>query len=255
MVFIHALFLFVASIIGSTCNSVAGGGTFFTVPALIFTGIAPTVANATSTVALWPGNISSAVAYRHELVQVDRKVLLLLTIVSLLGSILGAFLLLTTPQATFLFLLPYLVFGATCLFALSDLLNRRLKKPLEKVVLTRRKLGWVMAGQFLVSIYCGYFGGGGSIMMLALLVMIGLPSIHVINALKTFLSASISGVSVLIFAVAGIIVWPQGLLMVVGAIIGGYGGAHFARKVPARWIRLCIILVGLTLTVYFLIYK
>jgi uncharacterized membrane protein YfcA len=254
MVFFHALLLFVSSVVGSTCNSVAGGGTFFTVPALIFTGVAPTIANATSTLALWPGNMASAVAYRRELVRVERKLLVLLTLISLLGSILGAILLLTTPQATFLFLLPFLVFGATCLFAFSDLIARRAQKNSEQVVLTRGKLSWIMSGQFLVSIYCGYFGGGGSIMMLALLVLIGLPGIHVVNALKTFLSAAQSSVAVLIFALAGVILWPQALLMIVGAIIGGYGGAFFARKIAPRWIRLCIILVGLTLTIYFLLY-
>jgi uncharacterized membrane protein YfcA len=237
--------------VGSTCNSVAGGGTFFTVPALIFTGVAPTIANATSTLALWPGNAASAVAYRRELVQVERKLLWLLTVISILGSILGAILLLTTPQATFVFLLPYLVFGATCLFAFSDLIARRARQSGEKVILTRGRLNWILFGQFLVSIYCGYFGGGGSIMMLALLVLIGLPGIHVVNALKTFLSAAQSSVAVVIFALAGVILWPQALLMVLGAIIGGYGGASVARKIAPEWIRLCIILVGLTLTVYF----
>jgi uncharacterized membrane protein YfcA len=256
MTFLHLLILFLMTVIGSTSNSVAGGGTFFTVPALIFTGVAPTIANATSTLALWPGSIASAVAYRREIANINKKILMLLIGISLIGSVFGAILLLKTSQATFIFLLPYLILFATCVFALSDVIaTRSRRKAIAKSPLTLKKLTYIMIAQLIVAIYCGYFGGGGSIIMVALLALIGLESIHVVNGLKSLLSTCISSVSVTIFALAGIIDWQVSILMIIGAIIGGYGGAYYARKIDQKWIRLFIIVIGITLTIYFFIHS
>lgn len=244
------------TVVASTSNAVAGGGSFFTVPALIFTGVAPTIANATSTIALWPGSMASAVAYRREIAYVNKRVLIFLIGISLLGSVFGAILLLKTSQATFVFLLPYLILFATCLFALSDFLATRSRRKMsDKAPLTNRKLLYITLAQLVIAIYCGYFGGGGSIMMVALLALIGLDNIHVVNGLKSLLSTCISTVAVVIFAFAGIINWPVSIIMIIGAIIGGYGGAYYARKIDQRWIRLFIIIIGIALTIYFFIYS
>lgn len=256
MTFLHLLILFLMTVVGSTSNAVAGGGTFFTVPALIFTGVAPTIANATSTLALWPGSIASAVAYRREIAGINKKILILLIGISMLGSVFGAILLLKTSQATFIFLLPYLILFATCLFALSDFITTRSRrKASAKSPLTLTKLTYITIAQLIVAIYCGYFGGGGSIIMVALLALIGLENIHVVNGLKSLLSSCISTVSVIIFALAGIIDWQVSFLMILGAIIGGYGGAYYARKIDQKWIRLFIIIIGITLTIYFFIHS
>ncbi|GCF08650.1 sulfite exporter TauE/SafE family protein [Dictyobacter arantiisoli] len=255
MNFLHLLLLFFVTMVGSSSNAVAGGGSFFTVPALIFTGVAPTIANATSTLALWPGSMASTVAYRREIAYVNRRVLVFLVGISVLGSVCGAILLLKTSQATFVFLLPYLILFATCLFAVSDFLaahSRR--KELDTSPLSWKKLFCITFAQLLVAIYCGYFGGGGSIMMVALLALIGLKNIHVVNGLKSLLSVCMSSVAVIIFALAGVINWPVASVMIVGSIIGGYGGAYYARKIDPKWIRLSIIGIGIVLTVYFFIY-
>lgn len=248
----HAIALFLSTLAGSASNAIAGGGSFFTVPVLIFTGVAPTIANATSTIALWPGALASTIAYRREVMLVPRRLLLLLTGLSMFGSVIGAYLLLVTSQATFVFLLPYLILFATCLFALSDLITTRSHRQLtEAPAISKKKLLGITGAQFLVAIYCGYFGGGGSIMMVALLALIGLESIHIVNAFKTLLSTCINAIAMLLFIGARLIVWPQALLMISAATIGGYTSAYYARKMDPRWIRCCVIIVGVGLTLYF----
>lgn len=242
--------------LASTSNAVAGGGSFFTVSTLIFTGIAPTIANATSTFALLPGSMASAVGYRREILFVNKTILIFLISVSLLGSIFGAILLLKTSQAAFVFLLPYLILFATCLFILSSFFSiRASRKMLDKAPLTRKKLLWITFAQFIIAIYGSYFGGGSSIMMVALLSHIGLDNIHVANGLKALLNTFISSVAIVIFAVAGIIDWQVSIIMIIGAIIGGYGGAYYARKIDPKWIRLFIIVIGIALTIYFFIHS
>jgi len=252
MTFLQASILFVAAILGGTLNSVAGGGTFITLPALIFTGVLPINANASSTVALWPGSIASVWAYRKEFANQRRLVTLLLSITSLIGGILGAELLVRTSQTTFVKLLPYLLLLATVLFALSGPINTRLR---EKTTLKNRQSWLTLVGisslQLIIAIYGGYFGGGIGILMLATLGLMGMENIHEMNAMKTLLTTFINGVAVIIFIIRGIVVWPQAIVMVIGAIIGGYTGAYFARKIDQRLIRGFVILVGVSMTIYF----
>lgn len=248
------LLLFLVAVIGGTLNAVAGGGSFFTFPALIFAGVPPIPANATSTVALWPGSMASVGAYRRELKVLERRLLIVLVITSLIGGVLGAILLLITPPSIFTTLLPYLLLMATLLFAFSGPVTKRLRmRRIEKSALSVGQLIGISFAQLVIAIYGGYFGGGIGILMLATLALMGLENIHIMNGLKTLLASCINGVAVITFIVAGAVYWPEAAVMIVGAIVGGYGGAYYARKIDQKWIRLFVIVVGFAMTLYFFI--
>lgn len=261
MTFPNMILLFITAFVAGAINSVAGGGSFFSFPALVFTGVPPIQANATNTVALWPGSVASVGAYRRELSEVRPALTFLLIGTSLIGGILGAILLLKTSQSTFEALIPFLLLIATLLFALSPYMTAWLRRrrgvmiALESEEKTR-SFSWISlvgisVAQLIISIYGGYFGGGIGILMLASLGMMGMENIHVMNALKTVLASCINGIAVITFVIAGAIVWPQAILMIIAAVIGGYGGAYYARKVDPQIIRICVIVVGLLMTVYF----
>jgi uncharacterized membrane protein YfcA len=254
MTFLQFFLLFLAAVLGGALNSVAGGGSFITFPSLIFAGIGAKIANATSTVALWPGSLASATAYRKELALVNRLLLMVLVGTSLVGGVLGAILLLRTSQSTFVQLIPYLLLLATLLFAFSGPVTSLLRKraqATQKTHLSRLKLAGISLVQLVVATYGGYFGGGIGIMMLASLGLMGMENIHEMNALKTVLQASINGVAVITFIVAGAVVWPQAIIMILGGIAGGFAGAYYARKLDQRLVRAFVILVGTGLTIYF----
>jgi hypothetical protein len=248
----HAILLFVAAVLAGAMNSVAGGGSFFSFPALIFTGVLPIPANATNTVAVWPGSVASIGAYWKRLPRSPRLMVPLVTI-SLMGGVLGAIVLLHTPQATFMSLVPYLFGVATLLFAFG----KRLTGKLGQVIKRTGPPSWsTMIGltlvQFLIAIYGGFFGGGMGILMLAMLEMIHLEDIHAMNGLKALLGTAINGAAVVTFIVAQQVKWPQAILMIIGAVAGGYGGAHYAQKLDPRWVRATVICVGAGMTIYFL---
>ena len=233
-------------------NSVAGGGSFISFPMLIFTGVPAINANATNTVALWPGTIASAGAYRAELA-IHRE-LAVLAAVSVLGGLIGAELLLHTPPATFVRLIPYLLLAATLLFTFGGSLTRRLRARLAVSENSSDPPVLCLAlVQFAIAIYGGYFGGGIGILMLAALSVMGMENIHEMNAVKTVLASCINGVAVVTFVVASAIYWPQAIVMVIGAIVGGYGGAHVARRLPPLLVRRFVIVVGFGMTLYFFI--
>jgi len=248
----HAMLLFVAAVLAGAMNSVAGGGSFFSFPALIFTGVLPIPANATNTVAVWPGSVASVFSYWNRLPKSARVMVPLITI-SIIGGVVGAVVLLHTPQATFMTLVPYLFGIATLLFAFG----KRLTRALGHVVKRTGPPSWpIILGitlvQFFIALYGGFFGGGMGILMLAMLEMIHIEDIHAMNGLKALLGTAINGAAVVTFIVAKQVVWPQGILMVVGAILGGYGGAHYAQKLDPRWTRATVICVGTSMTLYFL---
>jgi len=260
MTLLQALILFIAAMLGGTLNAVAGGGSFISFPALIFTGVPPIQANATSTVALWPGSVASVGAYRRELAALNRVVVLLLGITSLVGGVLGAILLLLTPQATFLGLVPYLLLLATLLFAFSPRITALLRKRNAAIVIqsidkkapvSHRTLTVIVLIQFVIAVYGGYFGGGIGIMILASLGVMGMENIHEMNGLKTVLQTLINGVAVITFIIAGAVFWLQALVMIGGAILGGYGSAFFARKLDTQLVRGFVIIVGVGMTIYF----
>lgn len=253
---------FLAAILGGTLNGVAGGGSFLTFPSLIYANVPPIQANATSTAALWPGYVAAAWGLRRELVRQNRTLLLVLGITSFLGGAGGALLLLNTPQTTFIQLVPYLLLLATVLFALGPLVNARVKRygvthreesPAEEKQAGRawRSLAGVAGLQFIIALYGGYFGGGIGILMLASLGLMGIEDIHEMNAIKNVLSTCINGIAIILFILAGAIFWFNALVMVVGAILGGYGGVYYARKIDQRIVRGFVLLVGCVMTIYF----
>ncbi|MCL4543799.1 MAG: sulfite exporter TauE/SafE family protein [Chloroflexi bacterium] len=249
------LLLALAAALAGVLNSVAGGGSFITFPALIFSGVAPVSANITSTVALWPGSVASAGAYRRELAQQDRSFVVVLALASLVGGFLGAVLLLNTPQATFKLLIPFLLLFATLLFTFGRSITRRLRAagltPTQGSLLS---LAIVAVLQLIIALYGGYFGGGIGILMLATLSFFGMDNLHAMNAIKTVLATFINGVAVVTFILAGNVLWTAAIAMVVGALAGGYGGAALARRIDPRIVRFFVIAVGTVLTVYFLIH-
>ena len=248
----HAILLFLAALLAGAMNSVAGGGSFFSFPALLFTGVLPIPANATNTVAVWPGSVASVLSYWHCLPKSARVMAPLITI-SIIGGVVGAVVLLHTPQATFMSLVPYLFGIATLLFAFG----KRLTSKLGQVMKRTGPPSWptiigLTLVQFFIALYGGFFGGGMGILMLAMLEMIHIEDIHAMNGLKALLGTAINGAAVVTFIVAQQVVWPQGILMIIAAVAGGYGGAHYAQKLDPRWVRATVITVGTGMTIYFL---
>jgi uncharacterized membrane protein YfcA len=248
---LHAPVLFIAAALAGILNSVAGGGSFISFPALIFTGVLPIPANATSTVALWPGSVAALGAYRKRLPR-SARVLVTLSLVSLVGGVAGAVLLLHTPQATFMHLVSYLFGVATVLFTFG----RRLTERVHKLIKAVGPPSWAAVTgatllQLVIAVYGGFFGGGIGILMLALLEMMRMEDIHAMNGVKSLLAAAINGAAVVTFIMARAVVWPQATLMIMAAILGGYGGAHLAQKIPARVVRGFVIGVGCFMTLYF----
>jgi uncharacterized membrane protein YfcA len=244
-----AIFLFFAGVLGGALNAVAGGGSFIAFPALLFSGVPPVPANATNTIALWVGVTASGGAYRSHL-NTSRRILIPLIATSVLGGLVGALLLLRTPAHTFLRVLPWLMLGATLLFAFGKRLTGRFSGGLEHEA-SATALTVACAFELLVAVYGGYFGGGVGIMNLAMLAVLGMTNIHAMNALKSVLGSVINGVAVVAFIVARAVYWPQGIVTTVGAIVGGYFAAHYAQKLPQSWIRAFVILVGAAMTAYF----
>ena len=243
------VFLFFAGALGGALNSVAGGGSFIAFPALLFTGVPPIPANATNTIALWTAAAASGGAYRKRL-DVPRRVLAPLIAASLIGGLVGAFLLLKTPAHTFMRVLPWLTLGATLLFAFGRKLAGGCKSVIEHEA-TAAALASATLFQLVVAVYGGYFGGGMGIVMLAMLAVLGMTDIHAMNALKSVMGFVINGVAVIMFIVFRAVYWKPAIVMIVGGIAGGYLGAHYAQKIPQVWIRYFVVLVGAGMTVYF----
>ena len=247
----NAIFLFFAGALGGAINAVAGGGSFVAFPALMFTGVPPVSANATNTLALWVGVTASGGAYRNRL-SISRRVMIPLILTSVIGGLAGAFLLIKTPAQTFLKVMPWLMLGATLLFAFGKHLTGRIAAGISTDA-SQGAIAGASVFELVVAVYGGYFGGGIGIMNLAMLAAMGMTDIHDMNALKVVLGGVINGVATVTFVITGAIVWPQAIVMTVGAILGGYFAAHYAQKLPQSWIRAFVILVGAAMTVYFFV--
>jgi uncharacterized membrane protein YfcA len=244
-----AIFLFFAGALGGALNSVAGGGSFIAFPALLFTGVPPIPANATTTIALWTGAAASGGAYRSRF-NLPRRIMIPLLTASVVGGLGGAILLLKTPAQTFMRVLPWLTLGATLLFAFGRKLAGSRGSVVEQEI-SAKALVAVTFFQLMVAVYGGYFGGGMGIVMLAMLATLGMTDIHTMNALKTLMAFVINGVAVVTFIVARAVYWQKGIVMIAGGIIGGYFGAHYALKLPQTWVRVFVVLVGTGMTIYF----
>ena len=242
---VHELLVFGAACVAGAINSVAGGGTLITVPTLIWLGIPAISANATSTVALWPGSLSGAWGFRRELLAADTRVFALI-VPSLIGGLSGAILLHHTPPDVFERLIPALILFATCLFMAQEPLQRRFN--LTAIHNARSHwLSWTMLFQLLVGIYGGYFGAGIGIMMLAALSLMGHTDIHQMNGVKNLLAVAINGIAILYLVFTDLILWPDALVMAIGAIVGGVAGASTARRVGRPMVRRIVIVVGLAM--------
>jgi uncharacterized protein len=226
-------------------NSVAGGGSFLSFPALLFAGVPAISANATNNAAMWVGTIGSARGYREEVVA-HRTLLLPVVCASVAGSLIGACLLLATPQVLFQRLIPWLLLFATIVFAASPRIAGRTNAA-------PRHKPWQIALQFIVAIYGGYFGAGMGILMLAILAFSGLPSFNAQNAIKNVLSVSINGVALVPFVVARIVDWRFALPMALIALLGGYFGARFFRRVPQPLSRALVVAIGTAMTIVFFV--
>jgi len=245
----NAALLFFAGLLGGALNAVAGGGSFISFPTLLFTGVPAVPANATNTVALWTGLTFSGGAFRHHL-KVRRRVLWSLVSASMAGGVVGALLLLRTPGETFLKILPWLMLFAVLLFVFGPKLSRNVRvvqNPSGKAILA------ASCFQLLVAVYGGYFGGGMGFVILAMLTAFGMADIHEMNAFKTVLSGATNGIAVIIFIVRHAVYWPQALVMILGAAMGGYFGARFSLRLPRVWVRWFVIAVGAGMATYFFV--
>ncbi|HZH32245.1 MAG TPA: sulfite exporter TauE/SafE family protein [Pyrinomonadaceae bacterium] len=238
--------LFASAFVAGMINSIAGGGTLLTFPTLIWLGLDAKEANATSTVALWPGLIGGLYGFRRELER-SRPLLVRLGLASLSGGAAGAALLIWTPSQTFARLVPFLIFFATLLFMAQEPITRRLR--LETAPDERQRGWWTGAilFQFCAAVYGGYFGAGNGILMLSALGLLGISDIHRANGLKNFLALTLNSAAVIAFAASGLVSWPKALLMASGAMLGGYYGAAIARRLGRTFVRRAVILIGLTI--------
>jgi hypothetical protein len=251
----QAIFLLIAAGIAGALNAVAGGGSFISFPALLFIRIPAVAANATNTVALWPGLAASTLAYLKRL-NAPLRVLVPLLVTSIAGGWAGALLLLKTPQHTFLRLVPWLLLGGTLLFAFGNSIRSIAGKT--AVVDDLRKISWQAIvvssiAELLLSVYGGYFGAGIGFVTLAMLSMLGMRDIHAMGAIRTLLAVAINAAAVVTFIVAGAVLWPQCGVMVVGALAGGWFGAHYAQKADPQKMRAVVIGVGLIMSAYFFV--
>ncbi|HYW13590.1 MAG TPA: sulfite exporter TauE/SafE family protein [Longimicrobium sp.] len=253
--------VFVAAVLGGGVNAIAGGGTLLTFPALVGLGVPALTANATSTVALWPGALSSMWGYRGELGGA-RAWVVRLTLPSVAGGALGAWLLLRTPPDRFARIVPFLVLGATLLFLVQGPLMKRLRargggagaRPALANGADPDVAPWLfIAGQFAIGVYGGYFGAGIGILMLAGLGFMGFTNIHRMNGLKNWGAVCMNVVAAAIFAFSGIVNWPVALAIGAGGLLGGYAGSRVAQRVGQQRVRVAIICIGLASFLFLLL--
>jgi uncharacterized membrane protein YfcA len=249
--FAHVSAACAAAFLAGAINSVAGGGTLVSFPTLLWLGVASITANATSTVAIWPGSLGSIWGFRRELAQVDPK-MRTLAIACLAGGGAGALLLRITPPSLFEHLVPFLVLFATILFTVQAPIQARLRERTSRL-----SSGIWMPGAaallFLMAVYGGYFGAGASIMMLSALSILGMTDILKMSALTSFYSLCFNAMAALVFISAGMVYWPYVLPMAIAAIIGGYGAAGVARRIGRGAVRGFVIAVGFTISVVMLV--
>ncbi|GGA76611.1 UPF0721 transmembrane protein [Nitratireductor aestuarii] len=237
------LVLGVAAFAAGVLNTIAGGGTFLTFPALVFTGVPVVSANATSTVAVFPGYLGGALGFRREIAELENPFLVKVILATMVGGLAGSLLLLVSSNDAFSVVVPFLLAAATLAFAFGD----RIRTWAE----ARKMNAAESIGTTLASVYGGYFNGGLGIILLALFSLWGMRDLHQMNGLKTLLSFVLSAISVVTFAVAGIVEWPQALLMMVAATAGGYAGAPLARILPRAAVRATVIVVGAGMSALF----
>jgi uncharacterized membrane protein YfcA len=234
----------VLAVLAGAANSIAGGGTLLTVPALIGLGIPPIVANATSTIALVPGSLSSMLGYREAL-RGARPWVVAFALPSVAGGVVGAWLLVITPEQRFAALVPFLVLGATVLFLAQRPLLRAIGRTRDSATHVPAPSRAFVVVQFFVAIYGGYFGAAAGIVMLGTLGLMGLTNIHQMNGLKNWAAICFNGVAATLFVIAGLADWPVAVVMAAGSALGGWSAARIAQRVDPAHVRAAIGFIGL----------
>ena len=245
------------ALLAGAMNAMAGGGTFFSFPALLAAGVPPVMANASNAVAMWPASLSSAWAYRREVSRHPRWTLMLV-LISFIGGICGGLLLLATSNAAFSRLVPWLLLSATALFAFSGQVSRMVAATRARIGIKKKESGTPggvggLIFQLCVAIYGGFFGAGMGILTLAALAIQGVDDIQELNGLKNLTSAVNYTVAAATFIIAGAISWPHTLLMIATAMVGAFAGAALARRLPALWLRRLVVATGASLSVIYFI--
>jgi uncharacterized membrane protein YfcA len=247
----HWIWLTVAAFLGGLLNAVAGGGSFLLFPAMLGMKMLPIQANATNTVALWPGQLTSIAAYRDD-IRKNLRLALTMGLAGFLGGTAGALVLLNTPQQTFLHLVPWLLLAAASIFAVSGPVSRWLERRKGSIVPThgpRRRPVFLLT--VMVCFYIGYFGAGAGFLMITLLSLFGFQDLNEINALKVVSTTAANGIAFLIFVFEGQVIWKYCLLAMVTAAIGGYTSASMARRVPQTVLRGLVVFIGLGMAAWF----
>ncbi|WP_169545424.1 sulfite exporter TauE/SafE family protein [Sneathiella aquimaris] len=239
--------LILSAFLAGGLNSIAGGGSFLTFPALVYVGLPSVSANATSAVVVFPAYLSGTFGFMKELKNFGLKPLLTLVFISIAGGVLGATLLLITPNEIFRTIVPYLLIFATALFAFGDKITALLPR---NRVLTPFKSNAI---SLIVTTYGGYFNGGLGIVLLSLFSVLGFKDINLMNGLKNLLSFILSIASIVTFTIAGIINWDWALIMMISATVGGYVGALLARKLSKEMVRRIIVVVGILMAIAFFV--
>ncbi|MGA3160225.1 MAG: sulfite exporter TauE/SafE family protein [Terracidiphilus sp.] len=250
----HWLWFTVASFLAGVLNAVAGGGSFLSFPAMLSMRILPVQANATNTVALWPGQLTSVAAYRDD-IRKNLRLALPMGVAGLIGGTAGALVLLNTPQMTFLHLVPWLLLMSSSIFALTGPVSRWLARRKDHLAVAHhppRRLP-VFLATMSVCFYIGYFGAGAGFLLITVLSLFGYEDLHEINALKVVSTTLANGIAVIIFAVSGKVVWPYCLLAMFVCAIGGYSSARWARRIPQPVLRGLVICIGLFMSAWFFI--
>lgn len=237
------LFLACAGVIGGACNAIAGGGTFFTFPALLSVGVPPVVANATSAISIWPGHAAGIFAYREELRRHAGR-LKLSAFIFAGGGLVGGLLLILTGDALFGALIPWLIFGATVMFAFGP----QLRRLVHAKAAGRASIWLAVPLELIAAIYGGYFAAGLGILLIAILTLIGIEDLHEANAIKNALATIATTAAVVLFAATGTVAWAECGVVLCGAALGGYLGGRIARWVKPEALRAVVVIFGLVLT-------
>ena len=247
------LWLIAASLIAGTINAMAGGGSFISFPAMLGVGVPPIEANATNTVALWPGQLTSLATLRGD---VRRNILPAVLITSIVGGIFGAEVLLHTRQVTFMHLIPWLLLTGALIFGVSGRISKWLRARAVQAEITHYVEPDInpialFAALFPICFYIGYFGAGGGFLVMTILALFGMENMHQLNAMKVVAACASNFCAIVTFIVSGRILWHYCLVSMVFAAAGGYIGARYARRMNPEVLRAVVVITGVAIAGYF----
>jgi uncharacterized membrane protein YfcA len=245
---LQILLLVGAGILGGAANAIAGGGTFFTFPALLMVGMPPVAANASNSLAIWPGHAFAMLGYGEELERY-RTGLPRLIAAAVAGGLIGGWLMIHSSDRHFMRAVPWLLLVSTLAFAFKGAMLAWSRRLFSKSAAGRETLAVLFT--FALGIYGGYFNAGLGIMLLATLTLSGIEDAHELNGLKNLLATGITTVSLVLLISSGLIVWVPALVTLAGAVVGGVMGGRLARRIPKKWLEGTVIVLGSLLTVVY----